>query len=93
MLLDHATHPEGGNGVEAGLMEMLDRMRTGRLKVFSTCSEWFNEFLLYHRKDGKVVKLQDDLMAATRYALMMIRFAVTVKKEEDSELNFSSLWD
>ena len=29
------------------------------------------------RKDGKVVKEGDDLMAATRYALMMLRFAST----------------
>jgi hypothetical protein len=35
MLAEHATHEDGGNGVEAGVMEMLDRMQTGRLKVFS----------------------------------------------------------
>ena len=58
-------------------MEMLDRMHTGRLKVFSHLTEWFEEFRLYHRKDGKVVKEMDDLMSATRYALMMIRFADT----------------
>jgi len=40
-------------------------------------TEWFEEFRLYHRKDGKVVKEMDDLMSATRYALMMIRFADT----------------
>lgn len=75
MLPDHATHENGGNGVEAGLMEMLARMRSGRLKVDETLSEWFEEFRLYHRKDGKVVKLQDDLISATRYAIMMVRFA------------------
>ena len=58
-------------------MDMLDRMHTGRLKVFSHLTEWFEEFRLYHRKDGKVVKEMDDLMSATRYALMMIRFADT----------------
>jgi hypothetical protein len=36
-----------------------------------------SSFRLYHRKDGKVVKELDDLMSATRYALMMIRFAET----------------
>ena len=75
MLPDHATHEDGGNGVEAGLMDILDRMRSNRFKVFSTCTEWFEEFLLYHRKDGKVVKLNDDLMAATRYGCMMLRYA------------------
>ena len=77
MLAAHATHAEGGNGVEAGLMEMLDRMHTGRLKVFSNLANWFEEFRLYHRKEGKIVKERDDLMSATRYAIMMLRFAET----------------
>jgi len=32
---------------------------------------------LYHRKDGKVVKEGDDLMSATRYAVMMLRHSST----------------
>ena len=56
MTAERATFPDGTNGVEAGLMEMLDRMQTGRLKVFSHLNDWFDEFRLYHRKDGKVVK-------------------------------------
>ena len=36
---------------------------------------WFEEFRLYHRKDGRVVKERDDLMSATRYAVMMLRHA------------------
>lgn len=75
MLPERATFEDGTNGVEAGNVEELDRMRTGRLKVFNTLTEWFEEFRLYHRKDGKLVNLRDDLMAATRYALMMKRFA------------------
>jgi hypothetical protein len=83
MLAQKATHapepgkPEGsgGNGVEAGLMEMLERMQTGRLKVFSNLDDWFAEFRLYHREDGKVVKEMDDLLSASRYALMMKRKA------------------
>jgi hypothetical protein len=56
-------------------MDMLERMQTGRLKVFSNLDDWFQEFRLYHRKDGKVVKQMDDLLSATRYALMMKRKA------------------
>lgn len=77
MLKERATFEDGSNGVEAGLMEMLDRMQTGRLKVFGHLGDWFSEFLLYHRKDGKVVKKIDDLMSATRYAVMMKRKAKT----------------
>jgi hypothetical protein len=31
-----------------------------------------------HRKDGKVFIQNDDLMSATRYAVMMLRFVETV---------------
>jgi hypothetical protein len=65
----------GGVSVEAGLMAMLDRMQTGRFKVFGDLADWFEEFRLYHRKDGKVVKIGDDLMSATRYGVMMLRYA------------------
>lgn len=88
MLPGKATHPPetgeeegtGGNGVEAGLMDMLDRMQSGRFKVLSHLNDWFEEFRMYHREDGKVVKLDDDLMSATRYANMMKRHAVTKPK-------------
>jgi len=33
--------------------------------------------MLYHRKDGRVHKEGDDLMSATRYAIMMLRYAKT----------------
>jgi hypothetical protein len=77
MCAERATFEDGGNGVEAGLTEMLDRMQTGRFKVFAHLSEWFDEFRLYHRKDGRVVKVRDDLISSTRYALMMKREATT----------------
>lgn len=75
MLPENAQWEEGGIGVEAGIAEMLDRMLTGRWKVFSTCTEWLEERRLYHRKDGKIVKERDDVISASRYALMMLRYA------------------
>lgn len=75
MLAENAQWEAGGNGVEAGIAEMLDRMLTGRWKVFSTCTEWLEERRLYHRKDGKIVKERDDVLSASRYALMMLRHA------------------
>ncbi len=80
---EHATFPPvpgkktGGYGLQAGLDEMLDRMRTNRFKVFSNCTKWLQEFRTYHRKDGKVVKLRDDLISASRIAMMMRRIART----------------
>lgn len=78
MLPDRAQYEgDRGSGVEAGLMDILERMETARFYVFAHLAEWFEEFRLYHRKDGRVVKLQDDLMDATRYAVMSLRFAKT----------------
>lgn len=77
MLSDQATFEDGGNGVEAGIMEMLARMQTGRFKVFRHLTDWFEEFRLYRRDKGRIVKERDDLMSATRYAVMMLRKAKT----------------
>jgi Terminase RNaseH-like domain/Terminase large subunit, T4likevirus-type, N-terminal len=77
MLYEHAQFEDGSVSVEAGLMEMLTRMETGRFKVFKHLNDWWEEFRLYHRKDGKVVKEGDDLMSATRYAVMMLRHSST----------------
>jgi phage terminase large subunit-like protein len=77
MLHEHAQFEDGSVSVEAGLMDMLDRMKTGRFKVFRDLNDWFEEFRLFHRRDGKVFKEGDDLMAATRYGCMMLRFAST----------------
>lgn len=83
MLAKRATFPKtdkskGSSGVEAGLLEMLERMQTGRWKVFSTCTQWFEEKRLYYRDNGKVIKTNDDLIDASRYAMMMLRHAKVV---------------
>jgi hypothetical protein len=85
VLHDKATHapaegePEGsgGNSVEAGLVELLDRMLTGRFKVFSHLVEFFEEFRMYHRDNGVIVKEDEDVLSAMRYAYMMRRYART----------------
>ena len=57
-------------------MELRDRMLESKFRVFNTCEPFFDEFRLYHRdENGKLVKLNDDIMSAVRYAYMMRRFA------------------
>jgi phage terminase large subunit-like protein len=72
---------KGGNNVEIGLMEMHNRMTTGRFKVFSSCPEFFKEKQVYHRKlvngQSEIVKLQDDVISATRYGVMSLRHSET----------------
>jgi hypothetical protein len=80
VLAEHATHEDGGYGVEAGVTDMLDRMKTGRWKVFKTCTLWLAEKRGYHRKDGIIIKERDDVISSSRYAYMMRRFA-EIKRE------------
>ena len=75
MLDEHATFKDGGLSTEAGISEMDERMVTGRWKVFSHLSPWFEEYRGYHREDGKIVKVDDDLLSASRVGMMMKRFA------------------
>lgn len=71
-------------------MDMLDRMMTGRFKVFRTCGAWLEERRLYHRKDGKIVKERDDVISASRYALMMLRFAEPNKAKKRAKPSFGA---
>ena len=87
MLGVRATFEDGTNGLEAGVSELLDRMQTGRFKVFAHLSNWFEEFNVYHRKEGLIVKENDDLMSATRYAMMMRRFATTKSFKKPQAFN------
>jgi hypothetical protein len=89
MLPERIQHEAGGNGVEAGIMDMLDRMQTGRFKVASHLNDFWQEFRLYHRKDGKIVKENDDIISAARYALMGLRYAI-VSAPKPLTLNFRS---
>jgi phage terminase large subunit-like protein len=78
MLDHHATWPDGSNSTELGILTMQELMTSNRFKVFKTCTEWFEEMRLYHRKDGEIVKLNDDLMSASRVGVMMKRKAQPV---------------
>jgi hypothetical protein len=69
----------------------LQRMQTGRLKVAKHLNEWLEEFRMYHRKEGKIVKERDDLMSATRYGIMMLRFA-EVERDKSAWQPSSRKW-
>ena len=65
-------NPDGTRFVEPGVLEIHDRMKTDRFKVVSDCEDFFREKRLYHRKDGKIVPKNDDVLSAVRYGSMMI---------------------
>lgn len=79
MLSSHATWPDGSISTEAGVLEMDEREKSGRLKYANHLSDLLEERRMYHRKDGQIVKLRDDLLSALRVAVMMKRHARQVQ--------------
>lgn len=77
MHFEHSTFAEGGYSPEAAAIEVLTRMQTGRFKVFEHLAGLFHEISTYHRKDGRLVKINDDLLSAVFKCVMMLRFART----------------
>jgi hypothetical protein len=75
MLPEPVKHADGGNSVEAGISDVLNRMQTGRLKIFSNNAELLEELRMYHRKNGLIHKVDEDLADAMRYLVMGIRYA------------------
>ena len=73
----------GGQSREASVGDILERMRTGKLKVFANCTDLLEELRMLHRDDnGKIKPVRDDLESAMRYALMCLRWAVS-KRQSD----------
>lgn len=75
MLYEPACYEDGSRSVEAGITDILQRMMTYRFKVFDHLNAWFDEFRIYHRREGHIVKIRDDIMDATRYGVMSLRHA------------------
>src|SRR5262249_57456164 len=63
MLHEHATFAKGGFNFEAGIAELESRFATGRLVVRSNLAEFFDEYQGYHRVNGQVHKVDDDILS------------------------------
>jgi hypothetical protein len=54
-------------------MDMNNRMRDDRFKIVEgQCEGFLREKRLYHREEGKIVPLNDDVISAVRYGAVMI---------------------
>ena len=108
MLVSHFSNPpaegdsgsgKGNNSIEAGISELLQRFETGRLQIFESCQETLEELRLYHRKNGKVVAIKDDLLSSMRYAALSVgRFGEQLKNKSmyrkysyDTEIKYSNV--
>jgi phage terminase large subunit-like protein len=75
MMASHAVnHGAKTNNVEPALEEMRELMFTGKLAIAGHNTELIEELRHYHRdEDFRVVKTNEDLVSALRYAIMMKR--------------------
>jgi len=96
MTIDHFRNPpapgskgKGDIKIEPGINAMHQAMQNGQFKVFSTCTQWLEELGLYHRDDGIIVKLNDDLMSATRYAFQSRNLYAKTRVESDSNNKYA----
>jgi len=62
------------NAVEAGILEVYQRLSEGRLKIFNTLEATKKEYRIYRRNEkGLIVKQNDHAMDALRYLVMTIQ--------------------
>lgn len=91
---DHGLHlTPAENHVDSGLMLILERMQAGKLKVFDDLELWWKEFRVYRRvESGKIVKRNDHLMDAMRYAIVSGLPLAKVKGNPQQYLRRSAGW-
>jgi phage terminase large subunit-like protein len=66
------------NGVDAGIQQVYELFSDGRLKICRDMRKSLEEIQTYELEDGKIVKKNDHLMDALRYAVMAIGQARTI---------------
>jgi phage terminase large subunit-like protein len=68
---------EANNAVESGILTLQQLFAAGMLKVFQSCIELQKEIVTYTRdpENGKIVKKNDHLIDALRYAVMGLAHA------------------
>ena len=78
MMPEPASHQnvtgQAAYSLEAGVAEIDQRERAGKWKIARGMLCYLEERRLYHRKDGEIVRLRDDTLAAARYGYMMRRY-------------------
>ncbi len=62
---------KANNLKEFGIMNVLQKLKNGSLKIFNNCNQLKAEMLLYHRdKNGAPIKKHDHLMDCLRYIVL-----------------------
>lgn len=80
------------NAVETGLYECWEALSTGRIKVFRGCNNFLREIAGYMRDEkGNVVKKDDHIMDAWRYAYMTRDIAINEMESKKRDYQASNI--
>ena len=84
--------------VDTGIAKVLNRLETGKLKVFSTCTKFLEEFRSYSYKiddEGKptnaIVKINDHICDSVRYLCMSVEEKAAAPKRNTASFQEHSV--
>lgn len=97
MLPENATYEgsdrRGAQPREPVTLEILERMRTHRFKVFRNQTDLREQLRMLHRRNGVIVASRDDIESAVRYGMMMLRAAVAEASSRDRRPEYTAPHD
>ncbi len=68
--------------LKQALVKCYNDLKQAVCKFFESCAETLEEMRLYHRKNGKIVPIKDDLISSMRYAVLSVqRFGEKLKNK------------
>jgi len=80
---------KGRYAKEVAVDSVLERIRTGKFKVFNTCRKFMEEWRGYSRDDkGKIMKGRDHLMNALEFAMLDGLPMARTKRQYDMKYNY-----
>lgn len=81
---------KGKYAKELAVDSVLERIRTGRFKVFNTCSKFMAEWRGYSRnEEGKIMKGRDHLMNALEFAMLDGLPLARTKRQVEMRYNYN----
>jgi hypothetical protein len=82
---------KGKYAKELAIDTILDRIRTGRFKVFNTLKKFMDEWRMYSRDDkGKIIKGRDHLMNALEFVMLDGLPLAKTKNQHNANRNYQS---
>lgn len=79
---------DADKAVETGLFTVWELLSTGQLKIFRDLQNFFQEYRIYRRDErGKIVKSNDHLMDAWRYAIMGRDHATSQPQQRNRQIS------